>query len=87
MTAYYYDWDEVPESSEERRRLRISYPHFVGARLDELSWRMLNKICERLSVSRSEAIRRAIVFMYCVYIQGKSVEEVLQKIIEEGDVI
>ena len=81
-----YD-DEVPEDIERRRHLKISYPHFVGVRFDELSWRMLKKMCEKLNVSRSEAIRRAVVFTYCMYIQKKPVHEVLEKIIEEGDII
>ena len=81
-----YYW-EIPESLEERKKMKLCYPHFVAARLDELSFRMLEKMCDRLGVSRSEAIRRSIVFTYCMYILKKKPEEVLQKIIEEGEIV
>jgi len=68
-----------------RQNMRIGYKHFLGVRLDDLTYLMLNRLTEKLSIDKSEAVRRAIILAYSQFIEKKDPVEVLEKIIEKGE--
>jgi len=74
---------ELPE--EIKRNMRLGYRHFVGVRLDELTFLMLERLTRQLKIDRSEAIRRAIILAYAQFIEKKDPITVLDKIIERGE--
>ena len=72
----------LPE--ETKRNMRLGYRHYVGVRLDELTFLMLKKLAHELNIDKSEVIRRSIILAYSQFIEKKNPLEVLEKIIEKG---